>query len=528
MGHPVGGRIRLLDKEGKKLVPVAYGGDESPAPATWPVGECIVGEAVRDNEIKYIDDVQNYDGFKNALKTVKDPEYREYLKDIGSEVAVPLKVGDRIIGAFNVHSPKKDAFKNNLEILSALAGLAAIAIETDRLLNALQNVISEFTPSTQEKDILALIPSIVCDLMNFPACSIWEPDKDNKQELVIVASYGLKKNYVYKARISIKDKITGEAFRTKIPVPVLNASTDPRMKYPNKIKEMGYVSLLSVPMVVRDDVIGTINIYTSAQHNFTEYEKRLLERFGSQAGIIINSATLNGKKREIIKSILKIAFEDYELDQLLDEIVEIGRRALNAKSCVIFLLDDDKETLRIRAGVGEIGKNLMELNARYYVPDRKPFEGPEERKKRVDKNCIKNMKEYDWKTRKDLVEDGKLPMGITAYVVRANDREGKEILLPYGGEGVRDHCEWLGGYEAEQGEACTSIVEIPLIFGKKAEGVIKIENHIENKLFTNEYKEILSILADSLVLAIEMVRSKAPSYKDMFGIKLLDEFKSSR
>ena len=108
-------------------------------------------------------------------------------------------------------------------------------------------------------------------------------------------------------------------------------------------------------------------------------------------------------------------------------------------------------------------------------------------------------------------------MGITAYVVKEN----QHIILH--GEEVKKHPEWIGAYEKNQGEECISIVEIPLTFHGKAEGVIKIENHKERELFNNEHKRILSILVDCVVLAMERLRYEPISYKGLFGTKLLEE-----
>jgi len=136
----------------------------------------------------------------------------------------------------------------------------------------------------------------------------------------------------------------------------------------------------------------------------------------------------------------------------------------------------------------------------------------------------------------DLVEMGELPMGITAFVVKT-----KETILRHG-EKVREHPEWRGSYEGTH-EICTSIVEVPL---KTPEGtilgMIKIENHEKSDsvrefkdldkstiyCFTDRHKEILAILADSVIIAIENILYRADTYKKIFGTEILrkiDELK---
>jgi pyruvate kinase len=100
--------------------------------------------------------------------------------------------------------------------------------------------------------------------------------------------------------------------------------------------------------------------------------------------------------------------------------------------------------------------------------------------------------------------------------VCSSDLEG--IILH--GENVRKHPEWLGAYEASQGEICTSIVEVPLKVGEDTLGVIKIENHRDSasikifhdlskpkvreriKLFGDEHLKMLTILAGCIAVAL--------------------------
>jgi sigma-B regulation protein RsbU (phosphoserine phosphatase) len=63
-----------------------------------------------------------------------DPRYIKVVPDVRSELAIPLLLKDRCIGVFDLESPELDAFtKRDVEILTALAGQAAVAIENARL-----------------------------------------------------------------------------------------------------------------------------------------------------------------------------------------------------------------------------------------------------------------------------------------------------------------------------------------------------------------------------------------------------------
>jgi sigma-B regulation protein RsbU (phosphoserine phosphatase) len=64
----------------------------------------------------------------------QDPRYINLVPDVRSELAIPLLLKDRCIGVVDLESPELDAFsKRDVEILTLLAGQAAVAIENAQL-----------------------------------------------------------------------------------------------------------------------------------------------------------------------------------------------------------------------------------------------------------------------------------------------------------------------------------------------------------------------------------------------------------
>jgi GAF domain-containing protein len=64
-------------------------------------------------------------------------------------------------------------------------------------------------------------------------------------------------------------------------------------------KKEGLVSMLSVPMCIKDTVIGVINCYTSYPHEFTETERAVLTMVANQAAICIENTELMVKTKVI-------------------------------------------------------------------------------------------------------------------------------------------------------------------------------------------------------------------------------------
>jgi class 3 adenylate cyclase/uncharacterized protein YigA (DUF484 family) len=92
--------ILLLDEKGEEMELVAHAG---PLPisvargARWPVGSGIVGRAIRSGEPQQVTDVR------------ADPDYVSISPDITSELAVPIRFRDRVLGVVNVEATSPEA-----------------------------------------------------------------------------------------------------------------------------------------------------------------------------------------------------------------------------------------------------------------------------------------------------------------------------------------------------------------------------------------------------------------------------------
>ena len=78
-----------------------------------------------------------------ALDVVGDEYYfqNDLLPDTRSEAALPLRVGDRLIGALDVQSRTLNAFnQSDIEVLQVLADQLAVAVENGRLFNRQERI----------------------------------------------------------------------------------------------------------------------------------------------------------------------------------------------------------------------------------------------------------------------------------------------------------------------------------------------------------------------------------------------------
>lgn len=117
----------LLNDESQLEIKVAVKYGESVDIPRIGLGEGLVGYAALHREPVLVPDVS------------QDPRYIKIVDDVRSELAIPLLLKDRCIGVIDLESPEPDAFsKRDVEILTLLAGQAAVAIENANLYEELR------------------------------------------------------------------------------------------------------------------------------------------------------------------------------------------------------------------------------------------------------------------------------------------------------------------------------------------------------------------------------------------------------
>lgn len=84
----------------------------------WPVAAGVVGRAIRTGEPQLVLDVRS------------DPDYFPLLSDVVAELVVPLRFGDRTLGAFNLEAFDAELLSaDNVQLFHAVADQVAGAIE---------------------------------------------------------------------------------------------------------------------------------------------------------------------------------------------------------------------------------------------------------------------------------------------------------------------------------------------------------------------------------------------------------------
>lgn len=139
------------------------------------------------------------------------------------------------------------------------------------------------------QEILDVTVNRVVEVMPVKACAIRILD-DATDELILRAVCNLSAEYLRKGPVLVHENAIDTAAFAGEAVHILDAATDPRIRYPEYARREGIVSGLCVPMTYRGKTIGVIRAYTAERYTFTTSEEALLRSLGSNtAAAVINN-----------------------------------------------------------------------------------------------------------------------------------------------------------------------------------------------------------------------------------------------
>lgn len=151
-------------------------------------------------------------------------------------------------------------------------------------------------------DILELIVSVTAKVMKTKVCSVMLLD-DKAGELRIAATQSLSDAYVKKAPVKIGESVSGRVVKTGRAISVPDVSNHPDFAFPEVAREEGLLSMLSVPMRLKERIIGVINCYTRHPHTFTDAETRMLQAVANQAAVAIERTRLQEENLAVKKAL---------------------------------------------------------------------------------------------------------------------------------------------------------------------------------------------------------------------------------
>jgi len=251
-------------------------------------GNSVVGWVAEQGEPQIVNDVR------------QDPRYSAIDPRVLSEIAVPIKREGKTVGVLNIEDDKTDAFtQSDLRLLTTLASQVAVAMDNARLyeeakrrineLSALHNVGTTVSSTLRLDALLDQVCRTLSDTFHYNKIAIMIVDQGTS-ELVFKASLGYQ-NIMGEMgrRLKIgREGITGMVAATGEPIMVKDVT-----------QNQHYVSIdgrtrseLAVPLKIKQQVVGVLNVESDNVNAFDQVDLRLLTTLASQVAVALENARL--------------------------------------------------------------------------------------------------------------------------------------------------------------------------------------------------------------------------------------------
>lgn len=259
----------------------------------------------------------------------KDPAWQPnpILPQTRGELAVPIRLGDELLGVIDVQSDKADALgEEDQLLLEGLSGQIATAIESTRLRQETEERLQEL---------------------------------DNLQRL-------MSRDAWLKYRSSQRQEGAGFLFdRHEIHV----LAQEPARP---SVQGNGQEAAIR-PLAVRGERFGVLGVKDDPENPLTTEEVELLDAISRQVAEALENARLlqQTQKRavelETVSRVSAATATILEADKLLRAVVELTRRSFDLYHAHVYLLDQASAELRLVAGSGAAGDGMVEQGWRIPV-----------------------------------------------------------------------------------------------------------------------------------------------------------------
>ena len=327
------GSLRLIDAQSNSLKQVASFGlsetylNKGALNADQSIPEVLVGKPV------CIKDAYN------------DPriQYPEAMRaeGVNTVLSVPVIAGDKVIGVLRLYSAEpRDYNAEDLEFISALAEMGGLAIANARLyqnqgdklaslfeeigveqpaaaelceqqfetcaflpidpikslgyFRTLHEVTRAILSTLDSRQVVQMIVDKVISIMQVKASAL-RLRNETTHELELIATAGLSEKFLAKGQPhtdqSISETLAGR------PVLITDTANDPRLEYPAETVAEGIASILSMPIVARQRVVGVLRLYSAEQRQYGQEEITFLSALAEIAGVAIMNARIYEKTR---------------------------------------------------------------------------------------------------------------------------------------------------------------------------------------------------------------------------------------
>ncbi len=217
-------------------------------------------------------------------------------------------------------------------------------MECIRCIRIFEEVGDAFNSTLGTEEKLEQVAQAIVKYLAIKACHFRVLSRDQRK-LEHVASFGLSETFLNKGAVDA-EKSVAEALNGHV-VMVEDCGNDPRIQFPKEHVDEGIVSLLTVPLSARGNVIGVMRLATDKKREFSEQELTAITTLASFS----TSAITHSMFHDILGEVAVAVRSSLDLKEVLESTVRVVCESLRVRGSTIRLLDR-QGNLELRAVFG--------------------------------------------------------------------------------------------------------------------------------------------------------------------------------
>jgi len=246
------------------------------------------------------------------------------------EIAVPLKGKQGVYGVIHLVSDEHSLYsEEKIDFILNIADIISISFENAKLYQQSNNLVNELkiinsltkrlNESLDKSSILQFVINESVRLFDANFASFFHSE-DEKNLLTVIAS-----NKVEYVGTSIYNNYgyMGIVFNNKEPIIISDTGADVNVE-DDFIKNLNFSSLLAVPTIVNDKIIGILAVASKKPYHFSYENFRMLQLLSQHLGLALTNAFLHEKIQllaitDYLTTLYNRSYLDKQIEKSLDE-----------------------------------------------------------------------------------------------------------------------------------------------------------------------------------------------------------------
>lgn len=230
-----------------------------------------------------------------------------------------------------------------------------------REVEALSALITRVTSTLDMDEVLDHATGVCTTLTGCAGALVYLWDEEQDRLVIRGASAGYR-HWIGTFSLRLGEGLTGWTALNRRPGIIADDPlSDPRYKHVPELNDSRFQSVLTVPVVGRDDrLVGVLTLHTTAPHEFTDDDVRLIQAVAGLIAGAVENARLHERALRAVTVFRRLAEASNELTasagpRTLQRLALIALELLDAALVAVLVLDETRSRLVVETWVGGDG-----------------------------------------------------------------------------------------------------------------------------------------------------------------------------